>query len=229
MPKLRINESRTVALVLLFLPVIYFLPAVAGKVVLMNGDGWSYGIFLHILVGDLLSHGVMPLWNPFLFGGMPLLAAIQPGVLYPPNWLFAVLPSNWATNIAVLSTYYIALVGAYLYGRAVMVGRLAAFATAVTFAFSAFMIAHLDQTNYAAASAWLPWILLVIEKLYQIAATPDLGRHSCRALWRWVMIGAVCVALQFFAGLPQATWHIVMVAAAYFLFSLSWRGGKANG
>ena len=27
-----------------------------------------------------------------------------------------------------------------------------------------------------------------------------------------------------FAGLPQATWHIVMVSGAYFIFSLLWRG-----
>ena len=191
----------------------------------MAGDAATYCYFMHLVSADLLAQGVLPLWNPFIFGGMPLLAALQPGVLYPPNLLFMVLPSKVAMNAVVLSNYFLALSGAYLYARAIRVERTGAIVTGITFAFSGFMMAHFEQTTYAAAAAWMPWILFVTEKLYQHAAASGTGADARRSLlWRWTAIGAACIGLQFFAGLPQATWHIVMVSGAYVIFSLLWRG-----
>ena len=36
--------------------------------------------------------GRMPLWDPYLWGGQPLLAQAQPGAAYPPNWLLFLMP-----------------------------------------------------------------------------------------------------------------------------------------
>src|SRR5262245_39046242 len=36
--------------------------------------------------------GRMPLWDPYLWGGQPLLAQAQPGAAYPPNWLLFLAP-----------------------------------------------------------------------------------------------------------------------------------------
>ena len=73
------------------------------------------------------------------------------------------------------------------------------------------MLAHLGHTSRIAAAAWLPWILLAIESLYQLAR------------WRWVVLGALFVALQLFAGEPQMTWYTIIVAGAYFIYSLTLR------
>ncbi len=87
--------NRIIALVLLLLPLIYFWPAVAGINVLAIGDGWSYSLLLKALCGQVLAEGTPPLWNPYMFGGSPLLAGIQPGALYPPNWIFAISRRAW--------------------------------------------------------------------------------------------------------------------------------------
>src|SRR5688572_21414923 len=34
----------------------------------------------------------MPLWDPYHWGGQPLIGQAQPGAAYPPNWLFFSLP-----------------------------------------------------------------------------------------------------------------------------------------
>ncbi len=39
-----------------------------------------------------LHQGRMPLWDPYLWGGQPLLAQAQPGAAYPPNWLLFLAP-----------------------------------------------------------------------------------------------------------------------------------------
>jgi Bacterial membrane protein YfhO len=200
------------ALALTLLPLIYFFPAVIGKTVLVYGDSLLYSVLMRMLSGALLAKGVFPMWNPHTFAGMPLFAAIQPGVLYPPNWGFAILPTWVAMNILVITTYHVALIGTYLYARAIQLTVIGAFVAASAFAFGGFMISHLEQINFIAATAWLPWLLLSIEKIRR--------SRSWREAWRWVAGGSVVIALQVFAGLPQATWLIVLVSGAYLLFSL---------
>jgi len=46
----------------------------------------------HAAVRDALLHGRLPLWNPFLLGGEPLLAVQQAAPLHPATWLGLLLP-----------------------------------------------------------------------------------------------------------------------------------------
>jgi hypothetical protein len=86
------------ALLLVLLPLAYFFLVVKGQLVLAIGDSWLYSLPMRMLLGQMIVQGTLPLWNPFTFAGMPFLATTQPGVLYPPNWLFAILPPGAALN-----------------------------------------------------------------------------------------------------------------------------------
>jgi hypothetical protein len=202
------------ALALTLLPLVYFYPAVMGKVLLAPGDGWSQNLPIRILIAEMIRNGHLPLWNPYIFCGMPLLASIQPGALYPATWLFAVFSPKTAMNLVVITTYHIALIGAYLYARRIGCNRFGSMIAGITFAFGGFMTAHLGHTNLIASGAWLPWILLALEELY------------LNLRWRWVALGALFIALLFFAGGPQVTFYALMVAGAYGLFSLRFREEK---
>jgi 4-amino-4-deoxy-L-arabinose transferase-like glycosyltransferase len=199
------------AAALILLPLIYFYPAVLGDITLAPGDGWTQIFGIRALIGQMIARGELPLWNPYVFSGMPLLASIQPGALYPPTWLFAILSPPAAMNWMVITTYHIALIGTYLYCRRIGANRTGSIIAGLAFAFGGYMSAHLGHTNRVAAAAWLPWVLLAIEQLYL----------SLR--WRWVALGAVFIALQLFAGEPQMTFYTVLVAGAYGLFSLTLR------
>src|SRR5215475_10613209 len=154
------------ALALILLPLVFFYPAVKGAIILAPGDGWSQNLPIHILIGALIRNGQLPLWDPYIFCGMPLLAAIQPGALYPPNWLFTVFSPKTAMNLVVITTYHVALIGAYLYARRIGCNRLGSMIAGIAFAFGGFMTAHLGHTNLIATGAWLPWVLLALEELY---------------------------------------------------------------
>lgn len=200
-----------IALIIIFLPLLYFFEAVIGKLALVQGDGWTASLGLRIYAGSLIWQGVLPLWNPYIFSGMPLLASIYPGSLYPPNWIFAFLPPALANNIVVITTYHLAIIGTYRYVRTLGIGRTEALISGTIFAFGGYMVMAMGQTATIATSAWLPWILLATEKLYQ------------KATWHWVALGSIFIALQFFGGVPQMTWYTVLVGGAYFLFSVTLR------
>ena len=214
-----------VAAGLLLLTLIYFGgPIIKGDVVMMRRDGMIYYFLIKMLVGQMLADGVAPLWNPYLFGGMPLLAAIEPGVLYPPNWLSALLPPTAAMTVTTLIGYHLALCGSYLFGRRIGLTRTGAAVTGICFAFGGFMMAQMDLTHYVMALVWLPWMLLALEAIYQHC----LPGGSLKAAWRWVTAGAVFLALQNFAGAPQAVFQTMLVCLCYALFCLTVRDRRVS-
>src|SRR5262245_45917502 len=194
-----------VCLSLFLIPLIYFYPVLLGKVVLAPGDGWAQNFPMRALTGRMLLDGQLPLWNPYIFAGMPLMASLVAGAFYPPNWLFAILPPGLAMNVLVITTYHLTLVGTYLYARRIGVERIGALVAGVAFTFGGFMVAHLAQTHRSTAAAWLPWVLLAVESI----ARAD----SLRKTWLWAALGALFIALQFFAGEGQITFFTAMVAA----------------
>src|SRR5690348_2886212 len=48
-----------------------------------------------------LRRGNLCLWNPHLFSGTPYLGGFQSALLYPPNWIYLVLPLPRALNADV--------------------------------------------------------------------------------------------------------------------------------
>ena len=47
---------------------------------------------LRVLSGELLRQGHLPLWNPYIWSGSPLLGGLNAGSLYPVTLVFALLP-----------------------------------------------------------------------------------------------------------------------------------------
>src|SRR5262245_64204248 len=208
---LSVSARIVAAATLILLPLVFFYPATIGNIMLAPGDGWSQILGIRILIGEVIKNGQLPLWNPYIFCGMPLMAALQPGALYPTTWLFAIFSPKVAMNWMVITTYHVALIGAYLYARRIGCNRAGSMIAGVAFAFGGYMTAHLGHTNLIATGAWLPWVLLALEELY------------LNLRWRWVALGASFIGLLFFAGGPQVTCYALMVAGAYGLFSLKLR------
>lgn len=196
------------ATTLVLLPLVYFSPAIIGMITLVPGDGLTQNLGVRVLIGQMLRAGHLPLWNPYMLAGTPLLASIYPGALYPPNWLFALFAPTTAMNIVVITTYHLTIIGTYLYARRIGVTRVGALIAGVAFTFGGYMMAHMGHTSRIAAAAWMPWILLAIENLYE------------RLTWRWVAFGSMFIALQLFAGEPQMNFYTALVCGAYVLFSL---------
>ena len=86
-----------------------------------------------------LDHGDLPLWNPYLFSGTPLLGGFNAGAAYPVTWLMAILPvfTAWTLNLAL--AYDVALAGMYLFLRRQSISSTAATFGAATFAFAGYM------------------------------------------------------------------------------------------
>src|SRR2546430_2368265 len=141
--------------------------------------------------------------NPYIFSGMPLLAAAQPGVLYPLNWFYLIFSPAAATNLMVVSSYIVAGLGAYLYARRIGTSITGSLLTALVWQFSGALVGQIAHINIVHNAAMLPWLLWSIESYAQTAKV----RHGA--------LLAGLLALQFFAGHQQTFAYSLILIAAY--------------
>jgi hypothetical protein len=209
--KSRVRERTIAALDLLLLlgATIFFYPRV-GLPGWISPGGDMVGLMLPARewASRWLGRGIIPLWNPLTFGGVPFVGAMQAGVFYPPNLLLGAFLSP-LTAINVLRLAHIYLFGAltWFFLRVERgLARPAALLGAIAVAGSSYIASHTDHVNQLAAIAWLPALV------------------ACQ--WRWQRTGsrgallafAAVLAVQILAGHPQAVFYSLLLCGAIALF-----------
>jgi hypothetical protein len=178
-----------------------------------------------------LKRGIVPLWNPHLYMGMPFAADNQSGVFYPVNLLFFLLTSELTYEVVELmavSHVFLAGLLAYLFLRDLpglrvlgtgkgrwqraedgRVSRPAALAGAVAYMFSDLFVVHPGNLNIIATAAWLPLALLC-------------HRRALRAKrgWGWTAWSGIVLGVAALAGHAQLFLYVGMALGLYTLFEL---------
>jgi hypothetical protein len=151
----------------------------AGRVI-AGGDLFTYFYPYWAEAARALQAGRLPLWNPYLFMGVPFLANSQAGVLYPLNWPFwLLLPPHAALHWSALLHLWLAGIGAYLYARASLrLGRLGAWTAGAAFALGGYLGAQVEHINQLQALAWLPWAFLLYDRAVEGLKTTKTQRHK---------------------------------------------------
>lgn len=200
------------ALVVTSLPLMYFNAALRGTIVLASEDGLLFNVPLRVAAANMVRSGILSLWNPYIFSGMPLHASAQGGMLFPLNWFFLFFDAPVATNLMALSTYMLAALGAYLYARRSGSSVWGAILTSVIWQWCGFLIGQFSHVNIVQTAALLPWLLWAID---------GIGKSGDRV---WGLVVAAIVAFQAFTGHQQTLVYSLLLATAYAL--VMWRAHR---
>ena len=87
-----------------------------------------------------VEDGRLPLWNPSVLGGEPLLAVQQAGILQPGSWIGLLLPPPQSWTFDMSLRLLIALLCAFLFMKDLGVGDVPALLGAAGWAFSDFFL-----------------------------------------------------------------------------------------
>ena len=185
---------------------IAFHAVILGGLTFVSPDTTAPLGFVRVGEESLWRHGVYPLWNPYVFTGMPSFAsgAYNP-LIYPPDWPVALvqkllpLPDvSW-----MLLYYFLAGLGTFVLAR-----HWGASTSAAIVGGLAFMITPNIMANGAHGhgsqlvnEGYLPWMLWLTSRLWQKARPADaaflallvgfqlLRGHVQIAYYAWLMIG----------------------------------------
>ena len=192
----------------LLLVLVFFWKSVFGLGVIGSVDLVVLFYPYKALIRDLINQGEFPLWNPLTYLGVPLLANIQAGVLYPPDFLFTLFSFPSALTWSVMLHIWWALTGMYLFLRyGLGTSVFAAWIGALCFGLGGFLIPHIGQMNVLHTAVWLPWILLCAVR----ASTPSSPT--------WLMLGGIATAFCFTAGHTQEFYYSILVVGLFCAYS----------
>jgi hypothetical protein len=205
--KKRLPESLLYFLAFFLIAALCFYRIFTEGAIPIFGDGflWIYPMQLFNVQSGLMP----PLWNPYMFAGMPFVELMQTAALYPPNIiLYAVLPAPQAFNASLLLHYALAGFSTFLLLRELGLNRTSAFFGATFFAFSGFMISFKQHVAILNSAAWLPLIVYFAERSKRTLSI------------RYSMGFALAIAAQVLAGNFQICVYTYIVLAVYFAFSV---------
>ncbi|MCC6177240.1 MAG: YfhO family protein [Chloroflexi bacterium] len=170
--------------------------------------------------GELRS-GRLPLWLPLIFGGYPILADGEIGLLSPIHVpLLLAFPTPLAYSIERALHFGLAAVGLYLLARSLGAGRLGSVIGGLGFSYGSFMVGHLQHDNILRSAAWLPWLLLVAEHALRTRGSRRLG---------WAVLGALVLAVQALGVHIQPVLLSLLALGLYLLFGPLGRASIAPG
>lgn len=107
------------------------------------------------------SHGSIPLWNPYIFGGLPYVGAMHGDLLYPFTWVRLILPTDVAMTLAFLVHLVLAGFFAYLFLRALRLPWTAALTGGIAYQLTGIVasLVHPGHDGKLYVSAMLPLAL----------------------------------------------------------------------
>jgi hypothetical protein len=218
----RLRRADALALAaLIALPVAVFgLPALLGHPVL-PGDDLTQNFPLRELAGQQIHRGQLPLYDPYVWSGAPLLGGWNAAAAYPLTWLFAVFPGTAAWTLNMIITWAVAGLGTFGFLRALRLGSLPSLLGALSFSFAGAMPAQVAHFGLVAGMSWVPVQLLAVLRLTE----------GCRVRPGWIAVLATAFGLTMLAGEPRAVTDagvIVVIYAGWRIVRLGRRGARAG-
>ncbi len=182
-------------------------PMLAGQVI--NGSdyylaGWG---FRHFGAEYWRQHHAIPLWNPYIFGGLPYVGGMHGDIFYPTAWLRWLLPLATATNLTFGGHLVVAGLSMYAFLRGLRVSWTAAVTGGLAYQLSGIVasMVHPGHDGKLFVSAVAPLLLL---GLLRGIRERKIAGYGAAAL-------AVGLALH---GHPQPGYYLLVAAGIWTLF-----------
>ncbi len=133
---------------------------------------------LELFFAQQIKSGHLPIWNPDIAFGFPVLASAQIGVYYPPSLLGRLLPTPVYLPLLFLVHLAAAGCGMWYFLRHHNFSKQASLFGAASFMLSGFLWEHTTHLNIFFAYAYFPWQLLytaILVKKSRLTAIHFIG------------------------------------------------------
>jgi hypothetical protein len=177
-------------LILVGITLLFFAKVLFTNFTFGYGDIHRYFYPIRYFTASAIKEGVIPLWNPYLYAGIPNLAALQPAVFYPVSILTYIFPFFLGIELFIISHFTLSAIFTYLLMINLNVSKPGALVSAITYGFSGFLLSVVDMLTTLSAATWTPLIFL----FYNKALTYKSNIYLC--------LTGLFLGIQFLAGEP---------------------------
>lgn len=203
-------------LIVLIAPAIIFGPMLLSGKALFWGTPLLQFVPWREFAFETLRNGHVPLWNPLVGMGAPLIANYQSALFYPPNILLFFTGPVWGQGLLVLVHVVWAGMGMIYLARKLGFGLMAQTIAGLAFSLSGYHIARAGFLSINAAVAWLPWLIAATELVVREVGESGFRQRAIRP----ILALALVLTMQWLAGHAQTAWYSLLLMVCWSL----WRG-----
>jgi hypothetical protein len=196
--------------------VLSFPGVLDGDRVFFQRDVGGYWYPQVATVRSVILSGAWPVWDPFEGFGGPLLGDPGSQVLYPPAWPALVLPPALHFKLFTLGHVAFSALGLFLLGRRLGLGTGPSLVAAFTWQVAGPFLS-LVSMHHLASAAWMPWVLLALERFLEAP-----GARRVAAL-------AGAAALQSLGGSADMCLATAVLGSGRLLLQAGWWNARVVG
>lgn len=154
-------------------------------------DVVSFTYPMQTLAVDLIKSGKIPLWNPYVLAGTPLLANFQSSPFSPTNFLYFLTDNITAWGLQIVLQHLLAALFTFILLRHWKISRFGSVVGAVVYAFGGFNLIWSQWNGHTLAAAFIPLILFFSDELL------------LRQKWIYGVGISISLGLMILSGYPQ--------------------------
>ncbi len=155
-------------------------------------DVVSFSYPMRMLAIEILKKGDLPLWNPHILTGIPLLANFQSAPFSPTNLVYFIFDKLTAWSGQVILQHVLVSVFTYLLLRSWKVSRVGSLLGGVIFAFSGYSLIWSQWNAHVLSASFIPLLLFFAD------------RWLIKGKWKYGIGISVALFFQIISGYPQA-------------------------
>jgi len=202
-------------LLLILIPCFYFLPELTGQSYFAGWDITRLNLPLKWFDVQSIRHGALPLWNPYLYAGMPQLAESESGLFYPGNLLLH-LPGDffYLANLTYILHFILAGLFMDLWLRGRGIEPKISFFGGIIYQTAPFLVFHITSMALFQSIVWFPLLLWLADRYFD---APDSRARRLISGWLFILGGMLVFVgsaqMAFYQGF-LLFWYLIGTIAA---------------
>jgi hypothetical protein len=158
----------------------------------MKGDFLEFHYLINLFNSDAYRYGEIPLWNPYLFSGIPWAASLETKVFYPIQMLLSLTIgySYELLQAEFMLTVFLGGAGLFALLRNMKLSHMASYFGSLSYISSGIFVGNAEHFGQIIVYSFSPWIFLMLYKLYLTNNT------------KYALMGSVLLAATVLGGYP---------------------------
>ncbi len=195
-----------------------------GEFTLLSGEDTATSYYPWFDVAAFwLKKGVLLLWDPYVYSGKFNMGEPQPGLYYPLNWVFMLLPArsggasvDGVQGLMILD-YLLASAFAYLLAGSFGISRSGSVLAGVAFALGGYTAQIYGYLNVLSGFVWMPLVFLLFRNCLLAGEWPRRLRNGLGS--------GLVLGLSFLAGhhIPPIHTGFLLLLYCVFVVVYDWR------
>ncbi len=157
-----------------------------------------------------LKSGHLVFWNPYIYCGAPYFSGFQSALLYPPNWLFMVMPLIMGLNFSAALHIFLGGFFCFLWLSQTRTSFLPSLFGAFAFMFGGAFFLHVYPGHLPnlCTMAWIPLVFLFLDRYFDSLKL------------KWLLSGMGALGLELLSGHVQYFYYTLLFSGFYYFVRL---------